>query len=101
MTDKYILEKQMPVPCSDLLKWGRWMQKSDRHVAYMEINGVRISTIFLGLDHSFGNGDPVLFETAVFGGPLDHEMERYFTWKQAVAGHEIMCARVKCLEKGK
>ena len=27
---------------------------------------VEVSTIFLGMDHSFGSGDPVLWETMIF-----------------------------------
>jgi hypothetical protein len=44
--------------------------------------------VFLGLDHSFGRGDPVLFETMVFGGPLGSAQWRYCTWAEAERGHE-------------
>jgi len=55
---------------------------------------VLISTVFLSLDHSFGDGPPVLWETLVFGGPLDGDMERYTTRSAAIAGHQAMCRRV-------
>ena len=51
--------------------------------------------VFLGLDHSFGSGPPLLFETMVFGGPLDEEMDRYTTWDEAEAGHKAMVKRVQ------
>ena len=52
---------------------------------------VHVSTVFLGLDHSFSNeGPPLLFETMVFGGVCDENMRRYATWDEAVAGHEEM-----------
>lgn len=49
----------------------------------------RISTVWLGLDHSYGDGDPVLFETMVFGGTNDQDnsMWRWGTEEQAMAGH--------------
>ena len=51
--------------------------------------------MFLGLDHSFADvGPPILFETMVFGGEHDQEMERYATWDEAVAGHDIMVQKV-------
>jgi hypothetical protein len=42
-----------------------WYEKADRHVAESFVDGVRISTVFLGLDHSFSGGQPHLFETMV------------------------------------
>jgi hypothetical protein len=56
---------------------------------------VAVSTIFLGLNHRyFGDGPPLLFETMVFGGELDKELERYETKAQALVGHDEMVARV-------
>lgn len=49
---------------------------------------VQVSTVFLGLDHGYGEGPPILFETLVFGGPLDQSGDRYCTWEEAEAGHE-------------
>ena len=53
--------------------------------------------LFTGLDHSFrsGNSPPVLYETLVFGGSLDGEMDRYSTFEEAVSGHRRMVARVQ------
>jgi len=66
----------------NLMDWARWMEAeaAARTVARTDIDeGVRVSTVFLGIDHSFGRGGPVLFETMVFGGEYDQEMERYRT----------------------
>jgi hypothetical protein len=49
-----------------------------------------VSTVFLGLDHGYTPGPPVVFETMVFGGPMDGECERYCTWAEAVEGHARM-----------
>lgn len=69
--------------------------KNNRSVAKTNVNGVNISTVFLMIDHSFNGGPPVLFETMVFGGPLDGEQERYHTYDEAEAGHAAMVERVK------
>ena len=49
--------------------------------------------MFLGLDHSWG-GKPLLFETMVFRNRSGEEMDRYSTWDEAEAGHQLMCGRV-------
>ena len=54
-----------------------------------------LSTVFLGIDHSWDNGPPVLFETMVFGGNHDQYQERCSTWKQAEDMHERACALVR------
>jgi hypothetical protein len=51
--------------------------------------------VFLGLDHSFRQGPPILWETMVFGGPLDGEMMRYTSRAEAFDGHQEMCRRVR------
>ncbi len=61
------------------------------------IGAVDVSTVFLGLDHGYGDGPPVLFETMVFGGPLDGEQVRYKTWEQAEAGHTAMVQTVQAI----
>lgn len=85
-----------PVPCS-MLAWDAARRSRKREagndpwrVALTELPGdVRISTVFLGLDHSFGMGDtPILFETMIFG-LKDEYCERYSTWDEAEAGHRV------------
>ena len=95
MTNPYILDGKRAVECPDLLTWAAWSESAHRRVAIEEINGVRVSTVFLALDHSFGEGPPLLFETMVFGGPLDQELDRCTTWEEAEAMHAAMVARVK------
>jgi hypothetical protein len=93
MTDKYILEGKIAKPV-DLNTWARWYETADRHVAKSGSNEkgkVFISTVFLGLDHSFGHGKPLLFETMIFGGEHDQYQDRYSTWEEAVVGHGRAC----------
>jgi hypothetical protein len=57
--------------------------------------GVEVSTVFLSLNHSFANGPPLVFETMVFGGPLDGQQDRYSTRADALAGHARMVELVR------
>lgn len=95
----YILDGREPVVCHDRMKWAEFMENIDlRRVAIDEVAGREISTVFLGLDHSFGaEGLPVLFETIVFkpGTSADEEMYRYCTWEEAEAGHREVCAALR------
>ncbi len=94
MTRRYILKGKQVEECTDLLEWARQFQNDNRQVARTSQGSIDISTVFLGLNHQYGRGEPLLFETMVFGGELDSEQDRYSTWEQAEAGHEAMCARV-------
>lgn len=94
MSDFYILDGTIPVPIPDVLTWGAWFETAERHVAETTLeDGTRISTVFLGIDHQWGQGPPLLFETMVFS-PAGHggDCRRYATWQQAEQGHEAMLA---------
>ena len=100
--DKYILDGHK-VKSVELMEWARWFEKADRRVAKTDVAHVNVSTVFLGVDHRFGDeGPPLIFETMVFGGPLDGEQDRYSTWDEAEAGHKRMVERVNAsFEEGK
>lgn len=88
MSGKYILSDKKPVIEMDLLKWGVWFEKADRIVAKTSIGDMTVSTVFLGIDHNWGEGPPLLFETMIFGGRLDMDYQtRCSTWDQAEAQH--------------
>lgn len=92
-TGRYILsESGNPIPEPDLLKWADWFGKfENRRLCLTKRGKVEVSTIFLGLDHDFSfQGPPVLWETMVFGGEHDGEMNRYCTREEALKGHENM-----------
>lgn len=95
---KYKLVGHEAVPVKDLLEWAQWMETAERHVADTKVGDVRVSTVFLGLDHSFGGEPLLLFETMIFGGSLNDEMDRYTTWEQAEAGHRAWVERVQQAE---
>ena len=92
---RYVLRGRELVECVDLMEWARWFETAERHVARDEVGGVSVSTVFLGLDHQFGNGPPLLFETMIFGGTHDQHQERYSTWAEAEQGHQKALALVR------
>jgi hypothetical protein len=95
MTKHYILDGRKVI-ATDFLTWARWFEKNDRKVARERVGtNIEVSTVFLGLDHSFGGTEPMIFETMVFGGPIDGEMTRCSTWEQAEVMHKEMVAKAK------
>ena len=87
----YILNGKEAIPVDDILEWAKWFGTANRIVRSDMINGVHISTVFLGVDHGYSFGepiDPVLFETMIFGGDNDGYQDRYSTWSEAEQGHE-------------
>jgi tryptophanyl-tRNA synthetase len=47
-----------------------------------------VSTMFLGIDHNYGQGEPLLFDTTVLIRDWDACLvQRYATWEQAEQGH--------------
>ena len=98
MGEYYILKGKKAVACN-CTEWAQCFRNANRKVAKDTIGDSVISTVFLGLDHSFGYGPPLLFETLVFGGKLDQEMDRYTTLEEAEKGHLAMVEKVKTLNK--
>ena len=96
---RYILVGDEPMAEPDLFVWAAWIETHDRRVALTTIaDGIEVSTVFLGLDHRFGPGEPILFETMVFAAvhpDLNGDTVRYSTWDEAEAGHAAMVQRVK------
>ena len=89
MSDYYIYDDNgKPVGQVDLFKWVQWLSPEKRKVVHDTLkSGVKVSTVFLGLDHSFGRGVPLLWETMIFGGEHDQYQERYTSLEDAKKGH--------------
>lgn len=49
-----------PVPVADVLVWANWFETADRLIkrTLFPERKAFISTVFLGIDHSFGAGPP-------------------------------------------
>lgn len=92
--------------------YDRQGKKIDMH-AYAELHGDMgykrvaedtlpdgrwISTVWLGIDHQYGDGAPLIFETMVFPSKsnlLDEYCERYSTEEEALAGHAHVLERLR------
>lgn len=86
-----------PVKVDNIEQWVEQFDSTERIVKQEKIEGISISTVFLGLDHNFGlskNSDPVLFETMIFGGKHDQQQWRYCTWDEALEGHHQAVKKV-------
>ena len=92
--DKYILVDGEVVQERDLMTWAKWYETAKRKIANTKGKVSLVSTVFLGMDHQFGDGPPMVFETLVFGGPFADEMDRYSTLDEAKAGHAAMVEKV-------
>jgi hypothetical protein len=94
----YILDEKKDLIEVDLLTWGQWFENMDnRRVGSTYINDYHISTVFLGINHSFHDkGEPLVYETMVFIPKGDDSyMRRYHTWNEAELGHMAACDWVR------
>jgi hypothetical protein len=77
----------------DPVVWSRWVETADRVIARTTVTNettggqVKVLTVFIGVDHQFVEGPPILFETVVAGGQRDKTVERYSTIEEARRGH--------------
>lgn len=75
-------------------EWGAMVTAKEKILKQETLpNGRWISTVWLGLDHSFGDGPPLIFETMVFpsnGDLSEEDMDRYSTREEALVGHQRM-----------
>lgn len=82
-------ENNNVIPTDDAMRWGRWFEvnRERRTVKREKVGDSEVSTVFMGLDHSFGEGPPLWFETMIFGGVHDSWQQRCETWAEAVVMH--------------
>jgi hypothetical protein len=90
--DTYILEEdgKTPKKVDDMYEWEKYMETASRTLkrTYFE-DGHYLSTVFLGLDHQWGDsGLPLLWESLVFGGSMDGYMECSHGYEEASAAHD-------------
>lgn len=88
---------------ADTREWAVWYETHDKErvVAWSSTPLGNISTVFLGIDYSFGSGPPILFETMIFEAkpPLIEDSEymwRYATWDEAAEGHARILTAMMC-----
>lgn len=98
----YILNGKEPVEV-DPVTWARNIEKHNRVIfescKRFTIFGLnlyerRVSTMFLGLGFSFRRGQPLLFETMLFGSKHGTQGGRAATWDEAVEMHQHWCDKL-------
>jgi hypothetical protein len=93
----WILDENNTPQRVDARTWSEWFGVvSNRTVAYTQItSSVFVSTVFIGLDHQFGKGPPLLFETMIFHDDDGREQWRYSTWEDAKINHDAIVKRLR------
>jgi hypothetical protein len=86
----------------DMMQWAMWRENNrDRiRVDADYVGPVWISTVFLGMNHAFRDGPPLIFETMSFcddGDWAESDCERYSTYEEAQAGHRAMVKKYEDL----
>ena len=86
--------------------WVMSMENPDRCVGQDIIGQYRVSTVYIGLDMNLFCGQPLIFETMIFGpedSPLHLWQDRYAKKFDALIGHEYACrlARGEVVEEMK
>jgi hypothetical protein len=63
--------------------------KTSNKVRVKYIGNVKISTVFLPINHAFNDSEPILFETMVFGPDNGAKLiARASTWREALNMHK-------------
>lgn len=88
----YILDEDNKPVKSTIIQYSEWIEANRERKAVKQehIGDIRISTVFLGLDHAWPKDDvkPLLWETMIFGGEHDQYMDRYTSYEDALEGHQ-------------
>ncbi len=72
--------------------------KKNCNVAVTRVDSSTVSTVFMVIDHNCGAGEPILFETMVFGSDrrgIEKWTRRYSTEAEAIAGHNEIVAAIR------
>ena len=93
---QYVLINRTPVKI-DMIRWSQEFALrrlsiesggvDPWRVAETIVGPARVSTVFIGINHAFFGGPPLVFETMIFGGTLCNYLNRCSTWEQAEAMH--------------
>ncbi len=101
--DWYILKDKVPVKVGSIYEFIENKTGDESNIVKRDYIGeVCISTVFLGLNHNWAEGTPILFETMIFGGEHANYQERYSTWEEAEIGHQkaVNLVKIKLLGNG-
>ncbi len=77
----------------DIMKWAKWYETpKSRIVAQARSSDTLVSTVFLAVDHGYGD-KPLWFETMIFGPEFRNTeyQTRCETWDEALEMHKVGC----------
>lgn len=94
----YVLDENGdPEHTEDTLRWGSFFEDDkNRILKQTHVGDYFVSTVFLGIDHAFMGGKPILWETMIFDTTEDKMtwavgkeiyQKRYHTKAEALVGH--------------
>jgi hypothetical protein len=95
----YKLEGKQTVAVDSVASWSATFRTDeDRIVAQDRHGDTWVSTVFLGMDHNYGDGPPILFETMIFVDKTGkYEAAEYqtrcSTYDEAVDMHATACIK--------
>ena len=89
-----------PLRVEDVQLWARWWETADRRIGFDVVGRYHVSTVFLGIDHGWHGGPPVLWETMVFDAEgespwRDEWCHRYSSRDEAALGHAMTVTLVR------
>lgn len=87
--EHYILVKRKAVRVK-FFDWAIWFEVNSRNFGRVikktkVADDIRVSTVFLGMNRHN------LFETMIFGGQHEGYQNRYYTYNDALEGHQRAC----------
>lgn len=104
MTTWYMYDEDNIPFKANIVTAAKWLTDDKKIIRRDTINGHLISTVFLGLDHSWGEGPPLLWETMIFAegfkgnNEFEDYQERYSSYDEALIGHYEAMEKVKNLK---
>jgi hypothetical protein len=91
---KYMLRGREVITTESLDEWQEFMSVRNRIITQNQVGTASVSTTFLGLDFGQDPAKPLVFETMVFGGPMQGAVTRCSTYDEAEEQHRAMCRAV-------
>lgn len=99
MRHRYYDRRGNPISLAEFVELSQNRKINYKDIKSDVINNHLVSTIWLGIDHSFFNSEkPLIFETMIFkikdgniewdNASLDYYQKRYSTEEQALEGHK-------------
>ncbi len=59
------------------------------------VGEAEVSTVWLGINHNWGDGPPLIWETMIFGGEYNEYQWRWASQADALTGHEHIVAMLR------